>query len=778
MRRTRASGRLAAVAIASTFVAGCTKPPRPQADSASAGSHAHAGAAAGRSSALLASQARPHIPKVTQPAPPAATWVEAMRMFDWHAALSRIEELPDEERSAPPVRFARAFAASRLGKHQEALDELRDLETLLPLLSDEIVELRKRGRIEVGPDVEVAGELAKGTRIDDLLSAAALYQKAGRLLEAKNAVDRAWRAHRKRKSVDRQAGDEARIRRLRAEVAIAQKRKNQAIVDLTWLSTATPTEPAAVDADVRLEELAGRTVLSKRQRYDRAEAFAKQGAVARVERELDLLAKAPGAGPKHADTVRTLAWAVYRSREDYERAATLFAESARLDGAHRLSDSFHSARALSRANRDADAIARYDEIAAKYPGTFYGEQARYLGGRLSFILGDYADAEKRYADYLRRHGKKKGRRRQGRFESAVHYERAITRLAAEDYATAEKLLKPFVTRGSDRERARMLQLHAVALLGADRREEAAAEFRRVVSNRPLSFAASASLARLRRMGEVLPPTVPPGTMDPLREPLEIELPPKAALLSSVGLDVDAEQVVFEMEATLQREHSPRGGEALCALYGKLTTAYRRYRAGQRIVRDRVLEKAPSPADAWTWDCVYPRPYQQLVDRYTEEYRLPQGVVHAVMRQESAFRPDARSPANASGLMQLIPSTARRAAEAVGVGHSEGMLTSPAHNLRLGSYYFGRVLERFGSRVALAAAAYNAGPHAVSRWLAAGEQLPLDVWTAAIPYSETREYVYRVMGNWARYQYLEGGEPAVSQLELDIPSGMRAQEGDY
>ena len=81
----------------------------------------------------------------------------------------------------------------------------------------------------------------------------------------------------------------------------------------------------------------------------------------------------------------------------------------------------------------------------------------------------------------------------------------------------------------------------------------------------------------------------------------------------------------------------------------------------------------------------------------------------------------------------------------------------------------KLLDAFGGNVALAAAAYNAGPAAVRRWLDGGKTLPLDVFVARIPYGETLEYVERVVGNFARYRYLEDGPNAVPRLALALPT---------
>ena len=162
----------------------------------------------------------------------------------------------------------------------------------------------------------------------------------------------------------------------------------------------------------------------------------------------------------------------------------------------------------------------------------------------------------------------------------------------------------------------------------------------------------------------------------------------------------------------------------------------------------------------------------------KEFRLPQHLLYAVMRQESGFRPDVVSSASAVGLMQLIPPTAERVADALQQDYSENLLRVPRHNIRFGAYYLRRLLDTFSNQVALAAAAYNAGPKAVSHWLGGGEQLDLDVFVARIPYGETRNYVERVVENLARYSYLAGGIDSVAPLALKIPLGLRAGEDAY
>jgi soluble lytic murein transglycosylase len=128
-----------------------------------------------------------------------------------------------------------------------------------------------------------------------------------------------------------------------------------------------------------------------------------------------------------------------------------------------------------------------------------------------------------------------------------------------------------------------------------------------------------------------------------------------------------------------------------------------------------------------------------------------------MRQESSFEVAAVSSSGARGLMQLMPATAQTVAKQLGVPASIPTLTTNAdHNMQLGTAYLQEVLAQFGDCLPLAAAAYNAGPHRVTQWLAdngdprAG---PIDMvdWIELIPFNETRNYVQRVTENVVIYR---------------------------
>ena len=152
------------------------------------------------------------------------------------------------------------------------------------------------------------------------------------------------------------------------------------------------------------------------------------------------------------------------------------------------------------------------------------------------------------------------------------------------------------------------------------------------------------------------------------------------------------------------------------------------------------------------------------------------LVHAVIRQESAFDPAAVSPRGARGLMQLMPRTAQSLALQLNISHRRSLLTAdPDHNLRLGSAHLAELLETYDSSLVLSLAAYNAGKSRVKRWLADhGDPRNLSAdaidWVESIPIGETRNYVQRVLENFSVYTQRLHGRRAGALLQARAKGG--------
>ncbi len=155
----------------------------------------------------------------------------------------------------------------------------------------------------------------------------------------------------------------------------------------------------------------------------------------------------------------------------------------------------------------------------------------------------------------------------------------------------------------------------------------------------------------------------------------------------------------------------------------------------------------------------------------DEHRGNWTMIHAIARQESQFDTQAMSRVGARGLMQLMPGTARETAPRAGVSYSLSDLTgNPHYNMKLGSTYFGGLMQQYGGSYILAVAAYNAGPGNVNKWIRAhgDPRLPgVDkiAWIEKIPFTETRNYVQRVLENAVVYDLLNptrtGNRPTTS-----------------
>ncbi len=691
--------------------------------------------------------------------PETADFAALVRAERWLDARAAIEALPEARRSEPEVRFARARVALELGDAQAALHELDGLDPLLPVLSAQIADTRARAQLKAGPFSEAARYFERRGDTEGLLLAASAYAQDSALPKARLAVERALGRLGKSKRI-RDA--EVRARALRAQIALQTGDKFTSNADYRWLATRSPLRPESDVAAGALEQAGGVNRLSKTERLDRASALAEAGRVAATDAELVLVASAAGSAPPVGRLTFLRAFALYASRGDYAKAAELFERAAREDPVGAPKSLFFAARALSRGQSDDRAIAGYERVCRQFPKTAWAEQAQYLSARLRFIAGEFSKARALYDVYLAAFGKR------ARFGSDASYERALCALETDQPAAAATSFERLAEHAEERRgKARLHYLEALGLALANQKPKAVDAFTRVARDEPLSFFGLAARARLKIVGAEVPPLIAEAPAV-ARSALALALPPDVAALNRLGLARDAERELGQQEAAVERAYAPRGSEALCEEYGQLGVAQRRYKVAQDIVRGEALEQSPTEANAWAWRCVYPSPYPDLVEAAARRENVSQALIYAVMRQESAFDPSAGSPAGASGLLQLIAPTARRLADSLHEPFVESALLTPDGNVRYGAQYLARLSGHFAGNLALVAAAYNAGPDAVFRWLSAPEKIGIDAFVARIPFEETRSYVERVLGNLARYQYLEGGAAAVSALNLDLP----------
>jgi soluble lytic murein transglycosylase len=228
---------------------------------------------------------------------------------------------------------------------------------------------------------------------------------------------------------------------------------------------------------------------------------------------------------------------------------------------------------------------------------------------------------------------------------------------------------------------------------------------------------------------------------------------KARLLKELNLREEASEEFWSLTG---RYVEDRGllYEA-CAAFLGLGDIEKSVWVAKRLLRPLYAQSRPAEPVPRYWEFLYPLGYWELVKTQSRLQTLDPYLVVALIREESSFGERVVSPAGAVGLMQLLPKTAEQILKASGGPGQPANLDSPAANISLGTRYLAKMLEEFKGNWAMALAAYNAGPHQVRRWLQLWGYRADDEFIEEIPFSETQQYVKRVLGSYYRYRALYG-----------------------
>lgn len=247
------------------------------------------------------------------------------------------------------------------------------------------------------------------------------------------------------------------------------------------------------------------------------------------------------------------------------------------------------------------------------------------------------------------------------------------------------------------------------------------------------------------------------------------------------VDEPVQYGVLELEKIEQTPSVIRAKELF--LINQLTDARREWNYATQKYSAREYQIAASLAHQWQWHDYairtiakgkyfddlgirFPTPFTSQVNKYSTKRSLQPAFVYGIIRRESAFNPQARSPVGARGLMQLMPATAKQVSKQLKIrAPSRQDLYTPSFNINLGSKYIGDMLTKFNGHRALASAAYNAGPHRVNAWLPEKNELPADVWVDTIPFTETREYVRAIMAYTAMFEWKLNLKPTRLSVHL-------------
>jgi soluble lytic murein transglycosylase len=405
------------------------------------------------------------------------------------------------------------------------------------------------------------------------------------------------------------------------------------------------------------------------------------------------------------------------------------------------------------AANEAQLVAAVEAAATRAPSSHWTERAFFLAGNFYWVNLQRDQASSYYA------------RLAGQFPSSQNADAALWRVA---WTAVLKRDPTAVTKLEDHLRKFSHSqytpdtLYWLGRLAQEAKEPARARafYAKLETRFSQTYFADLAARRMRALGRgpkekdandllaLIPPI--PASMD-MADPPSADADirrARAAALRSIAFDTSA---VMELRAAYAASHQPK------LLLEAAQEAVRGGHVGAAIVLTRQLypqlESRPlADVPRAIWLAAYALPYETSIYRWSARKRLDPMLVAGLIHQESAFDPQAVSNANAYGLMQLIPPTARRLAREQRLRFSQTRLIEPDYNVRLGTAYLANLRKQFGS-VEEVLAAYNAGEDRVTQWTAGQTYREPAEFVDSIPFSETRDYVEIVERNAAIYRRL-------------------------
>ncbi|WYL95772.1 MAG: transglycosylase SLT domain-containing protein [Gloeotrichia echinulata IR180] len=404
-----------------------------------------------------------------------------------------------------------------------------------------------------------------------------------------------------------------------------------------------------------------------------------------------------------------------------------------------------------------DAIPYLDQVITKFPEL--GSRAIVAKAKSLEALKENKSANAAWQLLLSKYGNS---------DAAAEYrwKNALDKAKAKDYIGAWQSAEPIPTNNPNSilaPRAGFWVAKWATILGKQQEAQEAYEY--VISKFPYSYYAwrSASILGLnvgnfntvRQMNpEVVPPQrpVPTAGSQTFKE------------LYLLGQDRDA---WLQWETEFQNKTQPTVAE-------QFTEGLMRLVNGENLIGiDKIskLEDRETPAEKAEyealskqityWQARYPFPYLPEIKQWSAQRQLNPLLVTALMRQESRFEPKAKSIVGATGLMQVMPDTAKWIAPQIKVDFKKINLENPNDNVMLGTWYLDHTHQQYNNNTLLAIASYNAGPGNVSKWLQTITTKDPDEFVEQIPFDETKNYVRQVLGNY--WNYLRLYNPEISEI---------------
>ncbi|MDG5815278.1 transglycosylase SLT domain-containing protein [Chitinispirillales bacterium ANBcel5] len=446
------------------------------------------------------------------------------------------------------------------------------------------------------------------------------------------------------------------------------------------------------------------------------------------------------------------------SRAQYQRSADLYSQYDRRFG-NKSEIIMQIARSHRRLGDHQTANRWYDRHLELYPASASSGEILWLRAWQSEEANDFAKAASYYRRIISRSS--------GRRVHESHIRLALTHYRVGEYESALSVLRTFQRQfPSSTMRWAAMFWQGKNLLALDLDEEASKVFRDLIRLDPADYYAHRARQILDEQGEVVSDLTfhPAADFEDVRTWLD-KISPSGkktlsredstnlrlgAMLIMMGRAEDAVHFLREMEVNYHRNLSLQF--ELATMFSMGGAEAQAFSVARRLAwRIPVEHREKLPVAVY--NIMYPAFFSDRIVEYSEYFDVDPLLVSAVMRQESIFDYQIVSPAGAIGLMQIMPATGELIAGNLEEEFEVDYLYNPDLNIRFGTYYIRKRLNDFDNSIPLMLASYNAGPNNARRWKNRSGDSEYDLFIEDIGFTETRNYIKKVLGNYWTYQQL-------------------------
>lgn len=709
---------------------------------------------------------------------------------DYQSQLTSYDSFIERHRGTPmafEAQFLAARTALEADRFERAIGYLKDLENGLVDIGDFILSMRAKAQrsLKRWDGARSSWELllrnhpSSPLRDEASFGIADSYYAEGKLTKAYKYYSSSMKTFPKS---DRK--DNAHINQ--AMIAEKQKRWSDAEFIYEKFYYEKPSHPLTVLAKERLDHLLKMGFANKPSisvRLDRVDKLLSRRSLEKAQVDLDGLENEKLSSSQRLGYTSRRAILAYR-QENFSEAIAMFKVLSNKQGrGYYYQNQTWLARCYSTQGNVTEAVAVYNRLAAKYRGSSQGRKSQFMGAWLAYNGGEHQLAVKLFADFIKR------------YSGSSNTSDAYWYLAWNAYRLGDlpaalrlfvKLRKKYPT-SSLVQRAHYWEGRIATQMGDAKM--AMQSYKDATVKKPLDYYGLLARQRIRELkknpltmknGEPIrlasaDGKIPAGILESL-EPEQEELPEFGGMQPMTTISLPWGGSVFDWQskagkralmlikfgyahyaAELVDKLEPVAGftetDILLArgtLLQSLGDFSKAYRMAGRVFKSKLRKDLDSDTEPY-FRMSYPMAFRKALLRVSKEYQIPPMLVLGVIRQESAFMTKARSWASAQGLMQIIPTTGSKIAEAMKMeDYNYGILRVPEVNIRFGAWYLKELLRKFHGHPILAVASYNAGPQAVSRWVKLRAGVATDEFVEEIPYRETRHYVKTVLSNFAIY----------------------------